>query len=503
MVKLLFGLNKAVGGILRLGVGGGIRMNNIKELEINKSYVTYMFPFSFHEKQRQKLMETLERHHFRFFELNNKELQTGYYGEGVKIRHERLSQFFLPYIEDKLFPKTTKNRGFLRYSKEINEKFVWKLRGQKTNFAINSVDITLCPFGIGVITIRTLKEDQENLSDFLHFLSHFRVLEPKLEEEKGVKISNDSYVFETTNQLVLDYLCPSVKPFIIRNEHLEGYYGSLPFFEDARMMSSIFLVVKKDEEILQEHLYRVAQVDGRVEGEPYISSTNSNYIERFVKERLYDRLAPNTYTITSENVQATVTNNEEQTYRKDMEEFMGTMYYNLLLHYYYKIMLLKLSFEHSEVSWSKDKDYVKELIELISKFYSRYYFGQVSARQEGKELTHLLRETFNLNHLFIEVKKTLDDLYRAQENQTNNRHNMLLFMLTIYTTISGIYGMNLVIEDWKGFTDWSKVPGYSFFEWISLVTALSGIGLAIALLVSTGGKGMLNKYRKWKRDRLG
>lgn len=78
---------------------------------------------------------------------------------------------------------------------------------------------------------------------------------------------------------------------------------------------------------------------------------------------------------------------------------------------------------------------------------------------------------------------------------------MLLFMLTVYTTISGIYGMNLVIEDWKGFADWSKVPGYSFFEWISLITALSGIGLSLALLISTGGKGLANRYRKWKRER--
>ncbi|MEK4520383.1 hypothetical protein NSQ95_18020 [Psychrobacillus sp. FSL W7-1457] len=475
--------------------------SKLEELDVEKAYVTFMFPFAFYEKQRHKMMETLERHHFKFFKLKNNTLQAGYYGKGVRVRHEQLSQFFLPYIEDKLFPQTTKNRGFLRYSKEINEEFTWEFKEQKSTFVINSVDITLCPFGIGLITIRTLKEGHENLSEFLQFVSHFRVLEPKLEEEQGVIIYNDSYTFETTNQLVLDHLCPSVKPFIIRNEHLEGYYGSLPFFEDARMLSSIFLVVKDDQEILEEHLYRVAQVDGKIDGYPYISSTNPNYIEQFVEKRVHNRWAPFTYTIISENVQATVTKIDEQASPNSISDFMGTMYYNLLLHYYYKIMLLKLSFEHSEVSWSKDKEYVRELMELISKFYSRYYFGQVSPRQEGKELTHLLREAFNLNHLFIEVKKTLDDLYRAQDNQTSNRHNMLLFMLTVYTTISGIYGMNLVIEDWKGFADWSKVPGYSFFEWISLITALSGIGLSLALLISTGGKGLANRYRKWKRER--
>lgn len=152
------------------------------------------------------------------------------------------------------------------------------------------------------------------------------------------------------------------------------------------MLSSIFLVVKDDQEILEEHLYRVAQVDGKIDGYPYISSTNPNYIEQFVEKRVHNRWAPFTYTIISENVQATVTKIDEQASPNSISDFMGTMYYNLLLHYYYKIMLLKLSFEHSEVSWSKDKEYVRELMELISKFYSRYYFGQVSPRQEGRSL---------------------------------------------------------------------------------------------------------------------
>lgn len=163
-------------------------------------------------------------------------------------------------------------------------------------------------------------------------------------------------------------------------------------------------------------------------------------------------------------------------------------------------MLLRLSFEYSELQWEKDEDYVEELIELITLFSSRYYFGEVSARTEGKELTQTYREIFHLHPMFEEVKQTLQELYRTQENKANKRHNMLLFMLTVFTVVSGIYGMNLVIEDWKGKTDWSKVPGYSFFEWISLITALAGISLSIILLVTTGSNGFRKKMRQWKRD---
>ena len=403
-------------------------------------------------------MEHLRKNHFRFFDLDNDELQELYYGKDIQISHEELDQFFLPFIEDKLFPHSVKERGFLRYSKEINKSF--KLEGKVNDFEfiVNSLDIILCPFGIGLITIRTeMAKEQESLTNVLDFMSHFRVLEPKLEEEKGTSIHQGNQLFSTTSELILDYLCPFIKPFIVKNQKMEGYYGSLPFFEDERMLSSAFLIAAGGQTITDDQLFRMGQLDGRdPEGEEFISSTNPAYIRRYLEQRVHDRWAPNTYTITSVHTQTTISVKSKELLKKDIAKFMSIHYYNLLLHFYYKIMLLRLSFEHSEVSWSKDKQYVEELIELISKFDSRYYFEEVSVRTEGKEFTNMLREVFYLKPLFEEVKRTVDDLYRTQENQTAKRHNMLLFMLTVYTVVSGIYGMNLVIEDWKGNIDWSE-----------------------------------------------
>ena len=49
-----------------------------------------------------------------------------------------------------------------------------------------SIDVTLCPFGNGIITVRTNITDQSHdLSDILNFIHYFRVLEAKLREEKG------------------------------------------------------------------------------------------------------------------------------------------------------------------------------------------------------------------------------------------------------------------------------------------------------------------------------
>lgn len=474
----------------------------INPLFLNQAYMTFLFPFSFREKERGNLAEHLRKNHFTFFSLDQKDLEKEYYGENIKVQHEELDQYFLPFLEHKLFPSRTDQQGFLRFSKKVNETFTLEVHDTNFSFLINSIDIIVCPFGIGLITIRTeMDQDQEQLCEVLDFMNHFRVLEPKLDEEKGAIIRKADREFHTTNEFVFGYLCPSVKSFIVHDEKQTGYFGSLPYFEDERMLSSGFFIATGEHQIKNDHLFRMGQLDGKnPDGKSFMSSTNKEYIERYLDKHLHDRWAPDSYTVTSDHAQITVSIKTPQQLDRPLSQFMGTHHYNLMLHYFYKIMLLRMSFEYSQVQWKQDEDYVEELIELISKFSARYYFGQVSSRSEGKELTHTYREIFHLSSLYEEVKQTLNELYRAQENQANKRHNMLLFMLTVFTVVSGIYGMNLVIEDWKGKTDWSKVPGYSFFEWISLITALAGISLSIILLATTGAKGLWKKFRRWKRD---
>ncbi len=474
----------------------------INPIPIDQAHMTFLFPFSYREKNRKKIGNHLNSQGYTFFQLNNKELEDVFYGPSIRVDNKELDQYFLPFIERKLFPHTISDDGFLRFSKKIGQDYIQEVHGDSFRFTVNSVDVTACPFGIGLITIRTEMNHTENeLSEVLNFMNHFRVLEPKIDEQEGAVIKDDHHVFTSTNEFVFDYLCPEIKQFIIHDDKRSGYFGSLPFFEDERMIASAFLIAPYGEEIKPDQLFRMGQLDGKnEEGRPFMSTTNMDYIERYLKLHSHNRWAPDSYTITSEHAQVTLSTKKWHQLERPIFQFMGIHYYNLMLHYFYKIMLLRLSFEYSELEWEQDEDYVEELIELISLFSSRYYFGEISARTEGKELTKTYREIFHLDSLFDEVKHTLQDLYRAQENKASKRHNMLLFMLTVFTVVSGIYGMNLVIEDWKGKTDWSKVPGYSFFEWISFITAVAGISLSVILLLTTGGKAWWKKYRKWRRD---
>ena len=75
----------------------------------------------------------------------------------------------------------------------------------------------------------------------------------------------------------------------------------------------------------------------------------------------------------------------------------------------------------------------------------------------------------------------------------------LLFILTVFTVISGIYGMNLVIEGWKDSSDFDSIGSYTLFEWVAFITALSGIGLSLVLVCVTAFKTLRNMVRRAKK----
>lgn len=475
----------------------GVFSMDLVPLIIQRAYMTFLFPFAYQTKDRQKIGNILLEEGFSFFELNNMTLENAFYGD-ITIVHEELAQFFYPFLEDKLFPNKMDSPDFLRFSKAFYTQGALHHQENCINYELMSIDVTLCPFGNGIVTVRTSIDNPYDISDILNFIHYFRVLEAKLREEKGASHHFSFGHCDSTSELLFNYFIPFLKPFL---QHRQDHsYEGLPFFEDERMFSSAYLICDEQAELLPEHLFRLGQVDGRTpDGKPFISSTNSQYISNYVEEHAHTRWAPNSYIISSAQAQMTLTNKLFKHCSHSIQEFMGTHYYNLFIHYFYKMMLLKLSYEYSEIKWGKDKQIVNELIELITKFSARYYFEEVVVRTEGREISQILRKHFRINEHYVETKATLNSLYRTQEDQSDNRSNNLLFILTVFTVISGIYGMNLVIEEWKDSSDLDSVWSYTLFEWVAFITAMSGIGLSIVLVCFNAFKTLQNIVRRSKR----
>lgn len=473
----------------------------LPELEINHAYFTFIFPFNFRQLKRDELIGELEKNDFTLFDIENEQLQDKYYPEDIKISHKELGQFFYPFIEDKLFPKHEGKLGFFRYSKEI------KLTGElhtptvTTAFDIHSMDVWLCPANIGMIATRVVVQGNREISEAINFAHFFRVLEPQLEEEMGAYLTINGEVHDTFYSLIKLDLLPFFEKYLVIYKDVVQYGGSVPFIEDERMYTTGCLLTNGGE-VDETLLYRLGQMDGYGrDGRPFMSTTNIEYVRRYIQDHVLDRWAPNAYTITSNQAHMHITNEKQAKLLNSLGTFYSTHYYTVIIYYFYKIILLKLSFEHSEIEWENDKVIVDELIKEIMKFSSQYYFDEVAVRSEGREISTMLRKQFRITSQYEEIKKTLNDLYRTLEDQADERLNDLLFILTIFTVISGIYGMNLVIEDWGGKIDWAKAAHYSIFDWIAFVVALSGIGLSFLLVSQLTYRTISRRIKKWIRQR--
>ncbi len=159
----------------------------------------------------------------------------------------------------------------------------------------------------------------------------------------------------------------------------------------------------------------------------------------------------------------------------------GQHFYTLLLFFYYKIVLLKLAHEHSQIDVEKDQSDTEQLIFMITQFSAKYLFTEVNSTAIGKELFKKTDETFRIAPLYREVKETLSYLYQNQDKLSGKSSNYLLQILTIYTVISGIFGMNLYIEDWKGKLPWKAYMDYTLYEWIAVIVTTSGLIISAIL----------------------
>jgi len=468
---------------------------------ISTTYVTCMMPFSYHERSKYKLYDALKEQGYTFFTLDNLQLQKAFYGD-ICVLHEEMDQYFLPYIERRIFPKKEKSQAFLRYSKKVEQFATLHIHQKAYQFNVLSVDIIACPFQVGFISFRIELKGDYTFDEVVDFMHHIRILEPKMPDETGIQIRRNDQVFKSVSEYMLNDLCAFMHDFINHDAVRGGYFGSLPFFEDERMLLAGY--IEPEEALSTAQLYRLSQLDGLDEhGNPYISAENDEYMENYLDKRMNKRFSPKIEKLITEHVYMSIVlpHIPKKMQAIAQSRFMGTEYYQLILHYFYKLTLLKLSYLYSEVSVLHDQDYTEQLMEQIDQFSASYYFQEVSSRSTGIELANKLQEVFKIEQQYTEAKETLESLYRNQESTSTRRQNSLLFMLTIFTVLSGIYGMNLIIDEWKEPYKLSYLKSYTFFEWISFITAIFGIGLSIAVIATSGFSKIRLQLRKRKRRR--
>lgn len=463
----------------------------IPELQVEQSYLQFIFPFQIKDSRSEDLVQQLIQEQWEFFDLRDTSQECKFYGD-IRVSHERMEKFFLPNMEPILFPPTIKNKNaFRRFSKIINQKGCLQSKYLETDFQLVSFDIFVCPYNIGIMNMRVNLPDHMSYNDVLHFIDLFR----QLDKPHDIVIRLNENEYSETKGIIFNEYCPWLEDHLSKKEHTT-YFGSLPFFIEERMQVYYYLAFEKNTLLDEISLYRAALIKGYDrEGLPYAGAKSEAYIHRFCDQHVYDRWGDSSYYIISNYAFVCLSNECEEKSRFIAERMYGENFYTNILFFFNRLLLLALSYENSQLRVDDKKGSIEKLIIRITNFSAQFYQPEVHSRIFGKEIYLKMKEIFHMDELYNHVNRTLGNLYKNHEKLTEKRHEYLLTFLTTYTVISGIYGMNLVIEqDWKGNINWSQAASYSFFEYIALFVALSGIALG-------GVLGIVTVY-KWIKEKI-
>ncbi|MFD2612153.1 hypothetical protein [Paenibacillus gansuensis] len=463
---------------------------DLTEKQLHTSLGQFIFPFSIIRGSRKALVSRLHEDGFQPFYLNDIKLEDAFYGEGYKVSHERMERYYLPFTSSILFPHQPDPESFMRYSIRTELDCTLQTAFHNIPFRIHSLDAFICPFDIGFITVRTEMTGEElDFTTALEFANRFRVLQDKTSQDIKTAILHEGNAYQEVEEFIFHRLAAGILPFLDKDGMEGAYFETLPYFMDERMFVSCFFGFSESTGFSQSDLYRASRLNGvGDDGKPFISASNPRYIDEYVRKHGYDRWDPDTYYMMNEHTFSCLTNQTGEEARFLANQMYGEYYYSLLLNMFHKIVLLKLSNRYSQVRMAKDQHAIEELIRNITKFSSKYFFLELVSQSQGREIFIKMRSLFANQELYEDVKETLTDLFKYQETFASRNRNYLLTILTVYTVISGIYGMNQVIEDLKAPVQWNKMAEYSVFEYIALFLAFSGIvvGFVLGITVLVG-----------------
>ena len=471
-------------------------MQHIKltEKKVKKATFQFIFPFAMASTNESELISFLLKQGFDRFHLDELNKERDYYGE-FQVSHKDMEAYYLPFTNKVLFPHTDKQKGFHRFSKKADLNCRLKTEHIDVPFYIHSLDVTLCPFHLGFITIRT---EVANFSDipFSHVVemaARFRVLEPRTSRDRQTEIHLDDKTFKQVENFIFKELYPGLPDFFERENINGAYFETFPFFEDEKMYVQSLICLNENEKVERVDVYRAGDLNGlNRNGEPFVTSHNLAYIHRYLKRNGYDRWAPFTYYMMDEHSFTCLTN-ENSMLPELAAQMYGEFYYGLLLNLFHKIVLLKMASDYSEIEIEQDTEKIERLIHSINSFTANFFFLELATQSQGREIFVHLRKVFQIDALYQDARQTLNSLYRYQEQVSSKQTSFLLLILTLYTVVSGIFGMNLVIHDFKGQVKWSHISSYGLFEYIALITTISGLIVSAYLGIQS--------LIKWQRDR--
>ncbi|MFZ7943516.1 hypothetical protein [Neobacillus sp. 19] len=462
---------------------------DFKEKQVTTALFQFIFPFSMKADTIPNLYRYLQDQYFTSYTLKDVQKETAYYGR-YRVSHREMKSFFLPLTNNFLFPPSHQQKGFQRFTKQLDMNGLLKTKHVTIPFQIHSLDLFICPYYLGFITIRTEMLDMP-FSQTIEFADRFRML---VQQTSAATVEYGGDVNLPINDFLYNYLFPGLPGFFDKDSS---------FLNTQNMYVQSLLTLNEGETIDIVDVYRTGRLCGINDaGNPYVNANNVDYISNYLKDHGCDRWAPTTYSIFEEECFSLITNDHPHEFSELAKQFYGPSYYAVLLNLFHKLVLLKIAAGYSAINLDQDKKEIEHLIYTINSFTSNYFFSVIPVLAEEQELFNNIRKSFDIDTLFTNTKDILFSLFKYEENTGKKRDTMLLLVLTLYTVICGIFSMNLFTHDLEGNIHWARLTSYNPFEYFAVFIVFSGIIVVLTLGIQSLFQVIQDrkKRKKWIRD---
>ena len=135
----------------------------IEEKDVATAIFQFIFPFSFKAGYEQNMFPFLQKTISVLFGFDHLYDENTYYGE-FKVSHQNMEAYYLSFTNKILFPHSEHQKGLQRYSKDLNLTGYLTTNLISIPFKIHSIDVTLCPYELGFLTIRTEVNTAPNMT---------------------------------------------------------------------------------------------------------------------------------------------------------------------------------------------------------------------------------------------------------------------------------------------------------------------------------------------------
>ncbi|WP_042463825.1 hypothetical protein [Neobacillus dielmonensis] len=436
----------------------------------------WILPFSYQATSLNDCTKFLNHHGFLKLPSNLGRVNDGTYPHS--------GPFFLPMTNHFLFPETEQSKGFHGYEKKLDLMIRQTIKEREIPFQIDSIEFVFCPFEIGFLTIRTQLNDlpfQENLNA----ANQFRALLQDRGAVHGIRFNYDNKEITTTSQL-LGCLVLGLPEFLLH--HKMSYEPS------SLVVQSLFCF-EKETPIGENEVYLAASLGADL-------GSSKDYITDFIKKHSYRHWMTDTWLLSDDTTFSCLTTGLQEKDEPITIQFLGPMYYALLITMFHRQKLLQLIEDYANIRLDQDKQKIKQLIYTMDSFTSNFFFTVQPADRTSREIYQLIQTGFQIQPLYKQIKEAQVSLFNFEETSATKRDSFLLLVLTIYTVFCGIFSMNLFAHDLVGNIHWEKLKSYNPFEYLAVLIVFSGLVVVTSLFLQSLYQGIRNKInqKKWTKE---